>query len=131
SEVWTPPIDGHDTTDQFDPGWHSYTGMNPVSLAGFPQGLDHLVSQTWVGEGHNFTFVKDYNSGNPVGIGYLQMTVDKGKRSSSATSYLSPQFLARPNLDVVINSRALRIFRTEISNDLPVFRSVQVAQSGT
>lgn len=58
-------------------------------------------------------------------------TVYKGERSSTATSYLLP-FLSRPNLDVVINARALRILADEGSNaeDEPLFSVVEISVEG-
>ncbi|KAG6834887.1 hypothetical protein H0H93_006636, partial [Arthromyces matolae] len=63
---------------------------------------------------------------NPLGLGYLQMTVDRGRRSSAATSYLSPLFTSRPSLDVVVNSRVVRIIQTGGIGGRPHFGAVEV-----
>ncbi len=51
----------------------------------------------------------DYNSGNPLGVGWLQATIKDGVRSSSATSYLAPKFVDRRNLHVLVNARVTRV----------------------
>ncbi|KAG6848291.1 hypothetical protein H0H93_001482, partial [Arthromyces matolae] len=126
NERWTPPVDNSNTSGRFNPAFHSTTGMNAVSLAGWPQGLDPRVVQTMNQLPQQFPFVLDYNAGNPLGLGYLQMTVDRGRRSSAATSYLSPLFTSRPNLDVVVNSRVVRIVQTGVVGGRPHFGAVEV-----
>ncbi|KAJ6451288.1 hypothetical protein C8R45DRAFT_1042209 [Mycena sanguinolenta] len=49
------------------------------------------------------------NSGNTIGIGWTQATIKDGARSSSATSYLAPEFINRPNLHVLLNARVTRV----------------------
>jgi len=51
---------------------------------------------------------KDYNGARQEGFGRLQMTISKGRRSSTATAYLRP-VLKRPNLTVLTNAMATRI----------------------
>lgn len=50
----------------------------------------------------------DYNGAQQEGFGRLQMTISKGRRSSTATAYLRPA-LKRPNLTVLTNAMATRI----------------------
>ncbi|KAH9475796.1 Pyranose dehydrogenase 1 [Psilocybe cubensis] len=111
NEAWTPPADGHNTAGQFNPVFHSTTGINAVSLSGFPQGIDNRVIQT-TSQLNEFPFNLDMNSGNPIGIGWLQSTIKGGSRSSSATSYLGPSFIKRPNLHVLIGAQVTRILST-------------------
>ncbi|KAL0067975.1 hypothetical protein AAF712_004878 [Marasmius tenuissimus] len=62
-------------------------------------------------------------------IAFVQNAIGNGGRSSAATAYLVPA-LERPNLDVVINFRATKIFASRPSLDgEPVIDTVQVAQS--
>lgn len=51
-------------------------------------------------------------------------------RSSSATSYLAPKFLSRPNLHVLINSRVTRLVKTSSGNQPVAFRQVELTQGG-
>jgi choline dehydrogenase-like flavoprotein len=51
------------------------------------------------------------NAGNPIGVGYTQASIGNGTRSSSATSYLAPAFLARPNLTVLVNSEVTKLVK--------------------
>ncbi|KAG6896162.1 hypothetical protein C0992_009911 [Termitomyces sp. T32_za158] len=71
------------------------------------------------------------NSGNPLGLGWLQLTIDDGKRSSSATSYLAPNFIRRPNLHVLLNTRVTRLLKTSKSTKRPVIRTVEFANENT
>jgi len=62
-------------------------------------------------------------------LGWTQSTIKRGQRSSSATSYLAPQFICRANLHVVLGTRVTRLVKTSkpSSVGLPVFRTVEVA----
>ncbi|KAJ7045934.1 aryl-alcohol-oxidase from pleurotus Eryingii [Mycena alexandri] len=118
NEHFNQPVDHHNTTGQFDPAIHSFDGINSVTLASYATSLDFRVIETTKELKSEFPFNLDMNSGNPIGWG--QMTVKNGSRSSSATSYLGPQFIGRPNLHVLVNARVTRVLPTA-SND---FRTV-------
>ncbi|CAK5271577.1 unnamed protein product [Mycena citricolor] len=108
SERWTAPSDGHNTTGQFDPSVHGSSGINSVALSGFPSDIDSRVIAA-TKEVTGMPFNLDMNSGNPLGIGWKQDTAANGLRSSAATSYLAPNFINRPNLHVVLNTRVTRV----------------------
>ncbi|KAL0573286.1 hypothetical protein V5O48_008669 [Marasmius crinis-equi] len=111
NENFNSPANGN--TTQFDPSVHSFTGINSVSLAGFPHpDIENRVIQA-TQESAEFPFRHDMNSGNHLGIGWTQETVKDGKRSSSAVSYLGPQFIGRPNLNVLVNARVTRLLTRE------------------
>ncbi|KAG6840144.1 hypothetical protein C0991_008581 [Blastosporella zonata] len=131
NEKWTAPADNHNTAGQFNPKVHSLTGVNSVSLSGFPTAIDGRVINATSQLGPNYKFNLDMNSGSPLGIGWIQITVDGAKRSSSATSYLAPNFLARPNLDVLLNAQVSRLLETgtDKSTKLPAFRAVEYRTS--
>lgn len=50
----------------------------------------------------------DYNAGTQLGFSRLQMTIGRGRRSSTATAYLRPA-LRRPNLSIAVKSLATQI----------------------
>jgi 4-pyridoxate dehydrogenase len=50
----------------------------------------------------------DYNAAQQEGFGRLQMTIENGRRSSTATAYLKPA-LKRPNLKVLTGALAKKI----------------------
>lgn len=128
NERWTAPTDHHNTQTQFDPRFHSFTGINAVSLSGFPHSYNDRVIQTTKELPGEFPFNLDYNSGNPLGVGWLQATIKSGVRSSSATSYLAPKFVKRKNLHVLVNARVARVREGKHSN---VFDTVEfMSQSG-
>lgn len=54
---------------------------------------------------------QDFNAGDNTGAGYFQMTMQGGRRMSSARAFLGTS-ARRPNLQVVSNAQALRITTT-------------------
>ncbi|THU91238.1 alcohol oxidase [Dendrothele bispora CBS 962.96] len=115
NERFTPPADGHNTSNQFDPSVHNLNGTNAVSLSGFSwpvQEVAILASQQLNGP---FSFNLDYNSGFSLGFSWSQFTINGANRSSSAVSYLQPA-LTRSNLHVLINARVSRVLPTRTSN---------------
>ncbi|KAF9458550.1 aryl-alcohol-oxidase from pleurotus Eryingii [Collybia nuda] len=109
NERWTEPADGHDTSQQFNPLVHSIHGINSVSLAGSPHPTDPMIIRTTQEMSDEFPFNIDMNSGDHIGIGWIQTTINGSRRSSSATSYLGPNFINRPNLHVLLNARVTRL----------------------
>ncbi|KAF8056619.1 aryl-alcohol-oxidase from pleurotus Eryingii [Lyophyllum atratum] len=124
NERWTAPADNHNTTGQFNPADHSFKGINAVSLAGFPTPIDSRVMNATQQLGGDFKFNLDYSSGSPLGIGWLQTTIDDGVRSSSATSYLGPKFIKRSNLHILVNAQVARFVQTS-GGKIPEFRTVE------
>ncbi|KAG6910317.1 hypothetical protein DXG01_011385 [Tephrocybe rancida] len=64
-------------------------------------------------------------------MSYIQVTIDKGRRSSSATSYLAPKFLKRSNLDVLVNTRVTQIIQTGTSRGRPAFHALEATRNST
>ncbi|KAJ3809508.1 GMC oxidoreductase-domain-containing protein [Lentinula aff. lateritia] len=132
NERFEPPADRQNTSGQFNPLVHSFSGVNAVSLPGFPTNIDSMVFDAVDELGGVFHYNEDVNSGTPLGFGWLQKTVtSQGRRSSSATSYLAPEFISRPNLDVLLNARVARVLPnvslTEHSTSGLAFRTVEFA----
>ncbi|KAJ7871788.1 aryl-alcohol-oxidase from pleurotus Eryingii [Mycena leptocephala] len=125
NEHFSTPSDHHNTTGQFNPVVHGFHGINSVSLAGFPSPVDSRVIETTT-ELEEFPFNLDMNSGYQLGIGWGQATIKNGSRSSSATSYLAPQFVARPNLHVLLHARVTRVLPTTFNT----FRTHSDVHSG-
>ncbi|KAJ7629918.1 alcohol oxidase [Mycena rosella] len=116
--------DNHNMIGQFNPAVHGFTGVNSVSLPGFatPEMSARVLKATTGST--EFPFNRDMNSGSPLGFGWVQTTINNGSRSTSATSYLAPQYIARPNLHVLINARVTRVLQTATG----VFRGVEFVQ---
>ncbi|KAG6819065.1 hypothetical protein H0H93_015830, partial [Arthromyces matolae] len=68
--------------------------------------------------------VLSYPRGHILG-GSSSLTIDRGKRSSSATSYLAPHILKRPNLHVLVNTQVTRIIKTGTSRGRPEFGALE------
>jgi len=69
NERWTPPVDGHNTSGQFDPAVHGFHGMTSVSVQNFPTPIDDKVLVAARQLGTNWPFNLDFNSGHHLGIG--------------------------------------------------------------
>jgi len=146
NERFTPPVDGHDTTGEFDPAVHGFNGINSVTLSGFRHQVATRVIEASksMGNDSDYRFVLDMNSGNQLGVGssflsnvnplltsavgFGQSTVLNGARSSSATSYLGPQFINRPNLHVLLHAYVTRILPTSDTGTALSFGSVEFSQ---
>ncbi|KAF8963769.1 hypothetical protein BDZ97DRAFT_1919542 [Flammula alnicola] len=129
-EKFTPPIDGHNTTDQFIPSLHGFHGVLPVSLPGNNQTIDPRVLAT-TQELAEFPYNEDMSGGSHslLGVGFVQSSAGGGVRSSSSTTYLA-QANGRPNLTVLINATVLKLVQTGVTRTgLKSFRSVQFASS--
>ncbi|KAJ7690127.1 alcohol oxidase [Mycena rosella] len=128
SEKWTQPADGRDITGEYNASAHSLTGVTPISLPGFPTSIDNRILQVTKDLPDEFFFGEDANDGVPLGVGTLQLTSGNGTRSTSATAYLAPQYLARENLHVVLNAQVSRVLKTGGSDATPAFRGVEFRQ---
>ncbi|KJA26264.1 GMC oxidoreductase [Hypholoma sublateritium FD-334 SS-4] len=112
-ERWTTPADNHSTVGEFNPAVHGFNGFVKTTLPGFLNpALDSRIIKAANQLGGDFAFNLDMNSGNPLGVGWLASTAGGGERSSAATSYLAPQFQARPNLHILLSTRVTRILQT-------------------
>ncbi|KAG7085496.1 hypothetical protein E1B28_003060 [Marasmius oreades] len=103
-----PPADGHNTTGMVMPEAHG-NGPIQVSLNGFPQEVEPVIVSIAKDLGGRFRFNEDVNAGDMIGISYMQSTIGHGERCSAATAYLVPA-LGRHNLDVVIHTKATKVF---------------------
>ncbi|KXN85084.1 Choline dehydrogenase, mitochondrial [Leucoagaricus sp. SymC.cos] len=131
NEKWTEPVDHHNTTGQYNPKLHSTTGVNSVSLPGFAHSVDQRVIQTTKDLPDEFPFNEDMNSGNHLGLGWTQVTINGSRRSSSATSYLGTDFISRKNLHVLVNARVTRLLRTGTSrHGVPEILGVEFVHGG-
>uniref|UniRef100_A0A5K1JX66 Glucose oxidase n=1 Tax=Ganoderma boninense TaxID=34458 RepID=A0A5K1JX66_9APHY len=131
TETLTPPADGHDTHGEINPAVHGKTGPVLTSLPGNASVLDARVLQTTSELAAEFPFNLDMNSGNPLGVGWLQSTIGHGVRSSAATAFLDQDTLHRKNLDVLIGTRVTRLVQTGRKEGNPVFLGVELAQSAS
>ncbi|KAJ3573402.1 hypothetical protein NP233_g2444 [Leucocoprinus birnbaumii] len=128
-EKFQPPVDDHNISGQYNPDVHSTTGMVPTSVSGFLHpSVDPITLGVTQQLGGEFKYNLDFNSGTPLGVGWVQATIGHdGTRSSAATSYLTSRIQARPNLHIVLNTIVTRVLKTSGShtNKLTI-RSVEV-----
>ncbi|KAJ7693579.1 pyranose dehydrogenase [Mycena rosella] len=129
NEKWSPPADHHDTLGQFDPSVHSTHGITSVSLGGFQwRTFNKHVIQTTKELPDVFPFDLDMNSGQPLGVGWVQSTIGDGMRSSSATSYLAENFAQRKNLDVLLHAQVSDLVDASHANGKLSFSGVRFSQ---
>ncbi len=63
-------------------------------------------------------------------LGCLQATINDGARSSSAASYLEPDFVDRPNLHILLGAYGTRVFQASSDDDKEVkINTVEFLQS--
>ncbi|KAK0184513.1 alcohol oxidase [Armillaria mellea] len=129
NERIVPPSDHHNTTGEFDPAIHSFSGINSVSLPGVSRATDGRIIQTTSELPDEFPFNLDYNSGHHLGIGWSPYTIGNGTRSSSQTSYLGARYIGRQNLHVLTHTHVTRILQsTNDTNVPPTFDAVEFTQ---
>lgn len=125
------PLDGHNTTDQFIPSLHSYSGTLDVSLYVATQDIDDRVITT-TQQLREFPYNEDISGidNDLLGIGWAQSSMSKGVRASSSTSYLAAAN-SRPNLTVLINAMVTKLLPTGASGGLRSFRNVEFVDART
>ena len=128
NEHFVPPPH-QNITGRFDPAIHGLHGITTVTMADITRETDHRVLQALQELNDTFPFNVDINSGNQIGIGWAQSTIKDGRRDSSATSYLGPQFIDRPNLHVLLHSQVTRLIHTGSRNGRPTFLTAEFATS--
>ena len=111
-----------------NPGW-SWSDVGPIfeQLETFQRGpaagrgqsgplqvsdprLRREICERWIkaAEANGYAYNPDYNGAVQEGVGHFQLTVDRGRRCSSATAFLAP-VRHRSNLEVTTNATVLRI----------------------
>ncbi|KAF7368911.1 GMC oxidoreductase [Mycena venus] len=132
NEKWTPPVDHHDTQGQYNPAVHSTKGINSVSLGRlyWPIFSKHVIESTKELP-DEWPFNLDMNSGKPLGLGWIQSTIGGGMRSTSATSYLGPEFIHRQNLHVLLHAQVSKLVDAGRVSGKLTFGGVQFAQGGS
>ncbi|KAJ3797787.1 alcohol oxidase [Lentinula aff. detonsa] len=115
SEKFNFPVDKHNITNQFNPLFHGFDGYIGVSVPGASRSIDSRIINTTQLLPSQFPFTVDMNTGDQLGVGWVQALIDQGVRSSSV-AYLSPSVLARPNLDVLLHTQVSRVLPSSSGN---------------
>ncbi|KAJ3839587.1 hypothetical protein F5878DRAFT_615926 [Lentinula raphanica] len=116
SEKFNLPVDGHNVTNEFDPSFHGFEGYIGVSVPGASRAIDGRVIETTEERPDEFPYTRDMNTGDQLGVGWVQALIDRGVRSSSA-SYLNEDVLGRGNLDILLNTKVSRILPSPGDNE--------------
>lgn len=80
----------------------------PLSVS--PTRLKRDIVDKWIeaAKAAGYRQTQDYNSEYQEGVGYFQLTLDKGRRCSSAVAYLKPA-RGRDNLTILTDAQAERL----------------------
>ncbi|EIM83807.1 alcohol oxidase [Stereum hirsutum FP-91666 SS1] len=118
-------------TDKLEPAVHGTTGLLQTSLPEYPLATDAMVLNASQELSDEFPYNADYNSGDMIGISWVQYTIQDGQRVSSSTAYLHPAVAARSNLDILLNTQVTKVTQTGTDNSTgtPIFRGVTFATS--
>lgn len=121
-----PPTDGRNITGQYTPDVHGYDGPIKLSLTNTNVTFYNKCIQAAKQLASIFPYNQDLNSGSPLGLGshysfyvflshfltfvsgYVPATSGGGVRSSSSR-YMTAAYLARPNLDLLLNTHVLSL----------------------
>ncbi|ESK87617.1 aryl-alcohol oxidase [Moniliophthora roreri MCA 2997] len=119
------PQDGRDISGEADPSAHGDGPVN-VTLFAFPPPVVSTIEDVVKNSGGQYAFNLDYNSGNTLGFGWSQHTAGGGIHNSAATAYLQPA-IQRTNLDVLIHTRATKLYPSNFSGKgAPRIRTVEI-----
>ncbi|KAI0314889.1 GMC oxidoreductase-domain-containing protein [Amylostereum chailletii] len=112
-EMVTPPPDHHNTSGQFNPALHGTKGPVATSVEGLSLPIDALGREASSQLHEQFPFNLDYNSGDTIGISWVQSTIKAS------------------NLDILVNTQVTKVLPvgTGEKEKEPVIRGVQFAQS--
>ncbi|KAF7300670.1 Aryl-alcohol oxidase-like protein [Mycena chlorophos] len=123
NEQHTSPWNNRSNAGEYNPAWHG-TGPLLTGLTADVFDLDNRVISNTKTFPSTYPFNLDPNSGNMVGISWLETTVGNGMRSNSASAYVHPALNTRSNLDILVGTQATKLVQTAPKT----FRGVQVAQ---
>lgn len=132
NERFVQPAGGRDTTGEYDPRYHGFQGDLFVSLPSQESNdLDKRILEVTKTNAREFPYHIDMSSGRPIGITWMQWTVGGGERATSATTFLNPGALARPNLDVVLNTFVTRVLPVGNEDGKAALRGVEIGDRAT
>ena len=71
-ETWAPPMDGHDTSRQYNPEYHGTDGPVQVTVSNHNYDVQNRIHNA-AGDPEGFEFNLDVDNGDMLGIGWAQM----------------------------------------------------------
>ena len=71
-ETWAPPMDGHDTSRQYNPEYHGTDGPVQVTVSNHNYDVQNRIHDA-AGDAEGFEFNLDVDNGDMLGIGWAQM----------------------------------------------------------
>ena len=96
----------HEGNRRLNNEYHSPDGPLKVSDTNFACEMSYLFLKALQELGH--PFAHDFNVGRPSGVGFMQYTIDKGRRCSAVDAHLRP-VIDNPRLSVRTGAMAERI----------------------
>ncbi|KAJ7474300.1 aryl-alcohol oxidase-like protein, partial [Mycena latifolia] len=126
NEKHVPPWNNRSNVGEYNPRVHGH-GPLLSSLTADPWEIDRRVLQTSADHSDQYPFNLDLNSGNGLGVGWVQTTVGNSVRSSSSSAYLHPALDSRSNLDLLLHTQVTQLVSTGPSTS--TFTGVDVSQN--
>ena len=102
---------------------------NRTSYPSFPSnGTRMPETQYALSRSHRSVFFISLRFRKQIGVGWVQGTIANGKRSSSATSYVGPEYINRPNLHILLHAHATKLLEAAgLGTATPTFNGVEFA----
>ncbi|KIK53520.1 hypothetical protein GYMLUDRAFT_265013 [Collybiopsis luxurians FD-317 M1] len=129
-ENFTGPVDHRNISGEVLPSIHGHNGPLGTTVSGLRLLTDSRILGASSELSAEFPFNIDTNSGDPIGISWVQYTMANGQRVNAATAFLQP-VLSRGNLDILVNTHATKIVQTGSQGRTPIFRGVEFANNAS
>ncbi|KAJ7654752.1 aryl-alcohol oxidase-like protein [Mycena rosella] len=125
NEKHVPAWNNRSDAGEYNPSVH---GDGPLlsSLTATPWELDRRVMQTAADHSDEYPFNLDLNSGDGLGVGWIQTSVGNNARSSSSSAYLHPALDSRSNIDLLLHTQVTNLISSGSGSTLT---GVQVSQN--
>ncbi|KAJ7699532.1 aryl-alcohol-oxidase from pleurotus Eryingii [Mycena rosella] len=125
NEKHVPAWNNRSDAGEYNPRVHGH-GPLLSSLTATPWELDRRVMQTAADHSDEYPFNLDLNSGDGLGVGWIQTSVGNSARSSSSSAYLHPALDSRNNIDLLLHTQVTNLISSGSGSKLT---GVQVSQN--
>lgn len=106
-DIETVKIDG------IDPQYRGTSGEMSVTYGPFRSALTDFFVAASRETGYNLV---DYNSGSQLGVSYMQVNLQNGRRHSAASAFIHPIYKKRKNLHIVTSAMVSKVLIDEATN---------------
>lgn len=93
-----------------NPEYRGTSGEMSVNYAPYRSALTDFFVAAAAGAGHNLV---DYNGDSQLGVSYMQVNLDNGRRQSAASAFIHPIYNKRKNLHVITSALVSKVIIDE------------------